>query len=99
MTPTILPEDRLEGDSNFIFWKIRLLLLLDEHDLQNYVKEKITEPEGDKEKDEYKKRQAKAKRILSYTVRSHQIPHIAELKISKEMYDSLVGLFKRKNVN
>jgi hypothetical protein len=54
MTPTILPEDRLEGDSNFIFWKIGLLLLLDEHDLQNYVKDKLTEPEGEKEKNEYK---------------------------------------------
>jgi len=36
---------------------------------------------------------------LSDTVRSHLIPHIAELKTAKEMYDALVGLFESKNVN
>jgi hypothetical protein len=54
------------------------------------VKEKITEPKN--EKYEYKKKQAKSKRILLDIMRSHLIPHIAELKFTKEMYDALVGL-------
>ena len=32
-------------------------------------------------------------------MRSHLIPHIAELKFAEEMYDALVGLFESKNIN
>ena len=40
-------EDRLEGDSNFIPWKSRVLLL-EENDLLQFVKAKVPEPEVEK---------------------------------------------------
>ena len=42
-------EDRLEGASNFIPWKSRVLLL-EENDLLQYVKAKVPEPEVEEDK-------------------------------------------------
>ena len=33
--------DNLEGAKNFWEWKYRVLLMLEEHDLENYVKEEV----------------------------------------------------------
>ena len=57
-------EDHLEGASNFIFWKSRVLILLEENDLLQYVKAKVPEPEAEEDKPRWKKDDAKARRIL-----------------------------------
>ena len=41
-------EDRLDGASNFISWKSRVLLILEENDLLKFVNEKVPEPERKK---------------------------------------------------
>jgi len=90
MVPSLRVEDRLDGASNFRSWKTRILLFLDENDIQNYVKESVSEPQDAKEKANHKKNEAKAKRILIDSIKDHLIPHVVELNISKEMYDVLV---------
>ena len=37
-------EDKLEGVENFRAWKYRVLLILEEHDLENYVTEEVAGP-------------------------------------------------------
>ena len=39
-------EDRLEGASNLIPWKSRVLLLLEENYLLQFVKEKVPKPKA-----------------------------------------------------
>ena len=41
---------KLEGAENFHAWKYRVFLILEEHDLENYVKEEVAKPEGDEDK-------------------------------------------------
>ena len=50
MTNSTKIEDKLEGDENFQAWNYRVLLILEEHDLEDYVKEEVVDPEeyGDK---------------------------------------------------
>ena len=55
MTNNTKLEDKLEGAENFRAWKYRVLLILEEHDLENYVKEKVRESEGDEDKAKHKK--------------------------------------------
>ena len=43
-------EDRLGGTSNFSSWKSRVLLILEENDLLNFVNENILEPKEEAEK-------------------------------------------------
>ena len=37
MVPGLKVEDRLEGASNFISWKSRILLVLEENDILTFV--------------------------------------------------------------
>jgi hypothetical protein len=90
-------EDMLDGATNFRSWKTKILLILDENEIQNDVKENVSELEIAKVNARHKKNEAKAKRILIYSIKYHFIIYIEESKISKGMFDSLVGLFESKN--
>ena len=99
MVSSFRVEDGLYGATNLISWKTRILFILDENEIQNYVKESVSEPEGAEEKARHKKNDAQAKRILIDSTKDHLIPHIVELKTTKVMFDALVGLFESKNTN
>jgi hypothetical protein len=49
-------EDRLEGATNFKAWKIKLLLILEENDLLDYINQDIPESVEDEEKVKHKKK-------------------------------------------
>jgi len=44
MVSTLRVEDRLEGATNFRAWKARILLLLEENDLKDYIEMVIPDP-------------------------------------------------------
>lgn len=82
---------------NFNSWKARVLNLLDENDLDDYVTKGVAEPTDDNGKETYKKNQAKEKRILFDLVKDRLIPIISPLKTPKECYDALIKLLETKN--
>ena len=92
-------EDRLEGANNFRSWRTRLLLVLEENEIQDHVKMEILVPEGDDEKVLYRKNEGKAKRIIIDSVKDHLIPHISEQETAKKMFGALVGLFESNNTS
>jgi hypothetical protein len=92
-------EDRLEGSTNFRAWNIKLLLILEENDVLDYINLDIPESVEDEEKVKHKKKEVMTIRILVDSVREHSIPHIAELKTTKKMYNALVKLFESKNIS
>jgi hypothetical protein len=47
----------------------------------------------------HNKKEIKAERVLLDSVKDHLIPHLSEKKMAKEMFDALVSLFQRKNMN
>jgi hypothetical protein len=54
-------EDRLDGASNFLSWKVRVTLLLEENDLWDIVKDVVTPPTDPQELVAHNKREVKAK--------------------------------------
>jgi hypothetical protein len=99
MVTSVPVEDRLDGASNFNSWKSRLLITLEESDLMKFVEEVVPEPDDASEKSQWKKNDARARRIIIYSVRDHLIPHISKLKTTKEMFDALKKLFESNNTN
>lgn len=99
MTPSLKVEERLDIAINFKSWKTKILLILEENELQNHVEKVTLEPEGTQEKSKYKKNEAKAKRILVDSIKVQFIPHVVAWKTSKVVYDALVGLFESNNIN
>jgi hypothetical protein len=97
MVNTLKIEDRLEGETNFQAWKERILLLLEENDLKEYVEVVVADPMDPQELVVHKKKEVKAKRVLLESVKDHLILHISEKKSAKEMYDALVSLYQNKN--
>ena len=62
-----------------------MLLILEEHDLENYVKGEVEEPEGDEGKAKLKKILVKSKSIIVDSIKDHLIPHVSSLKTPKEI--------------
>jgi hypothetical protein len=92
-------EDRLDGASNFLSWKVRVTLLLEENDLWDIVKDVVPSPTDLQQLAAHKKREVKAKRMILDAIKDHLIPHISEKKTMKEMFDALVSLYQSENIN
>ena len=72
---------------------------MEENHLQDHVKKSHSKAREVEENAKHKKNEAKAKRILIDSIKDHLIPHVAELKAAKELYDALVGLFQSDNAS
>jgi hypothetical protein len=64
MSTSMRVHDRLDGEDNFIYWKHRVLLILENNYLLDHVKKLLPKPKEDKAKSKFKKNEVKAKRIL-----------------------------------
>ena len=91
--------ENLEGDENFIAWKYRIMLILHEKDLENFVKEEVKEPEEDEFKSKHKKDTIRAKIIIVDSIKDNPIPQVSSMETPKYMFDVLSGLFKGRNIN
>ena len=64
MTNNTKLDEKLEGTKNFRGWKYRVMLILEEHDLESYINDEAKETEGDEAKSKHKKDMIKSKRII-----------------------------------
>ena len=93
---SIRSEDRLEGSSNFNNWKARIIAILEEHDLDQYVTTEVVEPTSTARRASFKRNQGKARRILYDSMKENIMPIITPLKTAKECFDTLVKLYETK---
>ena len=56
MTTSTKLDEKLEGVENFRAWKYRVMLILEENDLEKFVKEEVAKPDGDEAKANFKKK-------------------------------------------
>ena len=68
-------------------------MLLEEVELWVFVEYKVTITVGHAQLVDYKKKEAKAKRIILDSMKNYLIPPIVEKKMAKEMYDALIVLY------
>jgi hypothetical protein len=89
-------EDRLEGASNFNVWKLRVMNILQEHDLDKYVTSVMEEPTSNAVREAFGKNQAKAKQIIFDSVKENIMLAMTSLMTAKECMDTLVNLYEKK---
>ena len=77
-------------------WKARLTTILEENDLDDMVFNTIEEPTSNAGRIAYKKKQAKARRIIYDSVKETLMPTITPLKNAKECFDNLTNLYENK---
>jgi hypothetical protein len=49
MAPSTKLDEKLEGVDNFRAWKYRVMLILEENDLEDFVKEEVPKPNEDED--------------------------------------------------
>lgn len=99
MTISTKLDEKLEGVDNFRAWKYRVMLILEENDLEGFIEEDILEPEEDEAKAKHKKTLIMTKRIIVDSIKDHLIPHVSSLKTPKQMFEALSRLYEGKNIN
>jgi hypothetical protein len=92
-----LVEDRLDGASNFSPWKSKLLVTLEEDDLLAVTTKTLLDIATDIEKKIRKEEDVKARKVITYSVRDHLLPRIANLKTTYDMYEALKVMFESDN--
>ena len=83
MVSGIKVEDRLNGDSNYAAWKLRMKLTLKDNDLKQFI-EKSDQPKGTDKLIKWEKDNTKAMKLIVNGVRDHLLPTIYELDTTHE---------------
>jgi hypothetical protein len=91
--------DKLEGVENFHAWKYRIALILEENDLEIFIKEDVPELVDVAAKEKHQKDIVRAKRIIVDSIKDHLIPQVSSKKTPKEMFDALTRLYEGRNIN
>ena len=99
MTINTKLDEKLESANNFRAWKYRVMLILEEHDLERFIEADIPKQEEDEAKAKHKKSLIKAKRIIADSIKDHLIPQVSSLRTPKEMFDAFSRLYEGKNIN
>ena len=99
-------EDRLDGDGNFVPWKARIVLILEENELwdevvHNTQANPIQVPASADAQvlEAYNKKYIKARRIILDAVKDHVIPHLSGKDRAFKMWDALTSLYESSNEN
>jgi hypothetical protein len=98
-TTPLRVEDKFDGAFNFISCKTRVTLALKEYDHWEIVDKVVTPPTDLVALEAHNKKEIKAERVLLDFMKDHLIPHLTKKNTTKEMFDALVSLFHKKNMN
>ena len=89
-------EDMLDGVLNISTWKVRIMNILEEHDLDQFVTSELEIPTSAAGRSAFKKNQAKAKRIIFDSVKDSIMTVLTPLTIAKACFDTLTNLYEKK---
>ena len=81
MYASIKLVDKLEGVENFHAWKYRIGIILEENDLERFVKEEVPEPVDATKKEKHQKDIIRAKRIIANSIKDHLIPYVSSRRL------------------
>jgi len=93
---SVKAEDRLVGAANFNAWKYRIINILEENDLEDFISREIEEPTTNTARAAYKRKQTKAKRIIFDSIKDNMMPIIGHLRTTKDCFDALANLYEKK---
>ena len=89
---------RLDGASDFVVWKAKILFILDKHHIKGFALRVMAIPVDLVANEKYDEAMAKAKCIILDGVKDHVVPQIADKETAKEMWDALKTLYQHTSV-
>ena len=97
MATKLRVEDRLDGQSNFGAWKERIISVLDEVEVWDIVEKIVVIPTDATQLAAYKKKCAKAKRLILDGIKDHVITHVRGKNHAFEVWEALANLYQSSN--
>ena len=85
-TPPAKPEHMLQGSSNFFAWKTRIMNTFVEFDLDDLVTRDLEKPTSSAGKSAFRKKQAKAKRIIYKSIKDSMMPLFNPYRLEKSAW-------------
>ena len=64
MASTIRTEDRFDGNEHFVAWKFRIMMILEDNDVKQFVEPASKQPNVEPNKTNYSKGNRKAMQII-----------------------------------
>ena len=83
MTKNTNLDENIEGAENFRAWKYIIMLILQENDLDKFVKDEVKEPEEVEAKTKHKKDMIIHKRIIADSIQYNMIPQVSSMETPK----------------
>jgi hypothetical protein len=77
---------------NFHSLKYRISLILEENDLERFIKEDVPEPTNITVKSKHQKDTVRNRRIIADSIKDQLIPQVDSKKTPKEMFDALTRM-------
>ena len=99
MTKSTKVDEKLEGYEKFRAWNYRIMIILQESDLDQFVKEEVKELEEEESNSKHKNDMIIDKRIIVDSIKDNLIPQVSSRENLKEMFDALSSLFEARNIN
>ena len=96
-SPLVKPENMLQGSANFSSQMTRVMNTFVEFDLKDLVTRDVEEPTSSAGRTTFKKKQAKAKRIIYESIKDSMMPLLQSLSTAKECMDALSNLYDSKS--
>ena len=87
-------QDRLDETSNYVIWKTRILVVLEEYDLEAYVKSLVVVLVENDQKKKYKPEKGMEKMLILDGVRDHVASHLQGKDTTREMWEALSSLYE-----
>ena len=91
-------QDRLDGMSNFVIWRARILTVLDEYGIKDHAERVLVVPTDADPLKKYRENQARAKRLIMDGVKDHVVPHIFGKNTANEMWTALEKMYQGSSV-
>jgi len=91
-------QNRLDGASNFVVWKAKILSVLDKNRVKNFALKVIVVPLNPSDNDRYEEAMVRAKGIILDEVKDHVVPHIAKKEMTFEIWEALKKLYQHTSV-
>ena len=79
-------QDRLDGVSNIVIWRAKILTILDEYGIKDHAENVVVVPNDAYPLNKFNENQARAKRLIMDGVKDHVVPHIVGKNTTNAMW-------------
>ena len=91
-------QDRLDGASNFVVWKAKILSILDRYRIKDFALKTIVILVDPTDNEKYEEAMARVKCIILDRVKDNVLSHIAEKDTTNELREALKKLYQHTSM-